>query len=483
MPGQSLTSKTNWSKFQQDIFDDVKNGEGNIIVLARSGSGKTSTLLEALRYIPSRQSILLVAFNKRIALELQERAPQYNNLDISTLHSFGYKICKAAIGKKLKFDPEKDFKIACKLLEPDKKSSKDKPNYEAIFELRRCVSLCKSLLVDTPSKIDLLMDEFNIQMAGYDRDNFISKVIQTLGECKKQINTISFDDMVWFPFIFGMDIPKYDWVVADEFQDVSKAQFHLIYNARRDSGRILTAGDDRQLLYRFRGIELNSLDLLEKKLNAKILPLPISYRCAKQIIYEAQKIVPDITYRPNAPEGEVIKIAEDQVIDLIKAGDFVISRTNAELIRLCFECWRNKIPANLKGKELGIGLTAIIKQSKKKTVPSFLEWLDAWEKEEKARLKAKNRSSNLLSDKIDCLRVLCDGQSNLEGVKETIKSLFDDKDKYSIVHLHTAHSSKGLQANRVFVLMKSFRFGTGQEEMNCIYVAKTRAQNSLYLVQ
>jgi ATP-dependent DNA helicase UvrD/PcrA len=479
-----LTSKDFvWSEYQKAIFSNVKEGKpgSHLIVQARAGSAKTTSLLQSLRYISPKDKTLIVAFNKKIATELQDRAPEYSNLTISTLHSLGYKIVREAMGKPVKFDPDKAFKIIKDCFAKDKKNEKEKDNYELIYEAKRTITLMKNLIVDTPTKIDELMDEYGVSSGDYDREEFIEKLIWILGECKKRFTSLDFDDMVWYPFVFNLTDPVYDRVLIDETQDLYKVSLNLALSSCKKNGRVFAYLDDRQTLYGFLGADTDCLITLQKKLNANILSLPISYRCGKKIIFKAQEIVPDITYNPANPnEGEVHKIEEDQIVDLIKPGDFLLSRTNAPLVSHCFSLWRNKIPANIKGKELGIGLSAVIKQSNKRTVSSFLDWLDLWQKEEIERLKAKKRDYNLVLDRVECLKVLCEGKTTIEEVKETMQELFDDKGK--AVELSSIHSIKGKESDNVFFLTSTMIFGTSIAEKNCEYVAITRARKNLYLV-
>lgn len=478
-----MKKKIVWSSFNKAIFEDVAHNNSHTLVIARAGCGKSSTLLEALKFIPPKKSILLLAFNTRVAEYLKEHAPEYKELNICTCHSFGYSIVRQELGKKVRFDPNKSFRIIKESLVNDKKTHGDKLNYEAIFEISRAMSLCQNLIIDTPRKIDELLDEFGIATAGYSREDFINRVIWGLSASKKETSSISFDEMIYFPFVHQLNLPQYDRVLIDEWQDLTPIQNWLAINSCKKDGRILGFCDDKQLLYSFRGVNLDSVDQLQKKLNATVLSLPISYRCSKKIIFEAQKIVPDITFAPDASDGEVYRITEDQVASLIRPGDILISRTNVELVRFYFELLRNKIPASLKGKELGIGLNAIIKHSKKKTVSGFLEWLEIYKNEEVQRLKTNHRDINPLLDKVACLRIICDGKKNIEEVKESITQLFDDREKRSLVKLGTIHYFKGDEADRVFFLTYTMRFGNNKAEDNARYVAITRAKQELYLVE
>ena len=63
------------SKYQQDFFDEVKSGTGNVLLSALAGAAKTTSIVEAIKYLPNDAKILFLAFNKSIANELTKRVP------------------------------------------------------------------------------------------------------------------------------------------------------------------------------------------------------------------------------------------------------------------------------------------------------------------------------------------------------------------------------------------------------------------------
>ena len=84
-------SKFQPSVYQQGIYDFITTGQGNAVVSAVAGSGKTTTLINALNLIPSELNVLFLAFNKSIAQELSERVPKgKTNIEVRTLHAYGY---------------------------------------------------------------------------------------------------------------------------------------------------------------------------------------------------------------------------------------------------------------------------------------------------------------------------------------------------------------------------------------------------------
>ena len=77
------------SNYQLAIIDFIRNGQGNLVVEASAGSGKTYTLMKCVEEIPGDKSILLSAFNRDIATVLKRKAKDMFNVNVSTLHGLG----------------------------------------------------------------------------------------------------------------------------------------------------------------------------------------------------------------------------------------------------------------------------------------------------------------------------------------------------------------------------------------------------------
>jgi DNA helicase-2/ATP-dependent DNA helicase PcrA len=472
--------KTIWSPYQQAIFADVADPNGgNTVVIARAGSGKTKSLVEAINHIPNKKAkILCCAFNKSIAVELEERINK-SYVDVRTLHSFGFSAIKTAFAKegiKVAIDPAKAMTLIKSTFEPGYKC------WEELFSLDKAVSLCKSNLVDTPKKVDALLDDYDITPVDLTRDEFVKRVVKVLALCRAKKDSVNFDDMIWFVPSYALPVPQYDFVFIDEGQDLSSSRAYVALSAISKTGRCFVLADDRQAIYGWAGADERSVPHLISKLNAKTLPLPLSYRCDKAIIKLAQSIVPDIQYCDTAGEGKVSYITEDQLVDKAKPGDFVISRTNAPLIKSCMQFIKNKIPANVYGRDIGANLKSLIKKSKKKDLKSFHKWLDGWRDEELARLREKNRSTDSVMDRYECLMMLSEDADSLSDIEKNIDTLFADKDGSNIVLHLSGHRSKGLEADNVFLLRKTFKPNVSEQEANVFYVAITRGRHSLTMV-
>lgn len=468
--------KRNWSKYQKDIFRDINGGKGHTVVIARAGSGKTSTIVEGFKYLPKGKKTLMVAFNKSIAEELKQRAPSY--VDVMTLHSLGFRAIKQSFGADVILENDKTHMLISTLI------GDDRDMWEVNQSIAKCVSLCKGFLVDTSAKIGDLIDKFGIEIFDYSREKFIELVIKTLGLCKAKKNVVDFDDMIWFPFVYRLNVGKFDVVFVDEAQDLNQAQIAMVLSACKMDGRIIAVGDPAQSIYQFRGADSEAIPNFINKLGAKTLPLSVTYRCPKKVVALAQEIVPDIEAAEDARDGVVEDVPAEQILKLVQPGDFVLSRTNAPLIKHCMALLRAGIPANIQGRDIGANLHYFIKKSKAKTIDAFTAYVTAWREQEVKRLMAEKKDPIATIDKAECLLNLCEGTLTIKDLKETIDKLFNDVDDSSKVIFSTTHKAKGLERDRVYVLANTYRKGSGvQEEDNLWYVAVTRSKKELYLVR
>lgn len=468
--------KHEWSSYQKAIFKDIAKGTDHTVVIARAGSGKTSTIVEGFKYIPKGKKTLMVAFNKSIADELKQRAASY--IEVMTLHSLGFRAIKQAFGEVV-LENRKCQMLVSSLI------GEDKEMWELNQSICKCVSLCKGCLIDTPKNIEDLIDKFGIETFDFTREEFIKYVIKTLSLCKSQKKVIDFDDMIWFPFVYNLNLGKFDVVFVDEAQDLNAAQIAMVYSTLKATGRAIAVGDPAQSIYQFRGADSEAIPNIIEKLKAKTLPLSVTYRCPKNIVALAQEIVPDIEAAANAEDGLVENMLAQDLFKKVKPGDFILSRTNAPLIKHCMALLKAGVPANIQGRDVGANLLYFIKKSKAKTINKFIEYVNDWRDLEIKRLLSEKKDTIVAEDKSECLLNLCEGALTIKDLKETIESLFNDVDDNKKVILSTTHKAKGLERDRVFMLVNTYRYGPGVtgEEANLYYVAVTRAKKELYLVR
>jgi superfamily I DNA/RNA helicase len=494
-----------WSDYQKAIFENVASGKGHTFVKALAGTGKTTTLEECFNRILPHEKAIAFAFNTDIAKELTNRikAKNLKFVEAKTLHSFGLSMYRMVYNK-VQIDKNKVMNLLYSRMGDEPESN------EIRMTIAKIVSLAKGQLSSTVDEIDEIIYRYGIEISPKDeplypvkksanalptaeealREYVITMVLAILDDCKKTPNVIDFDDMIWMPVVLNLSIKKHDRVFIDETQDLNKAQIELAIRSVKPNGRVLAVGDPHQAIYGFRGADFNAVPMIIEKLNATILPLSVTYRCAKSIVKEAQRFVPELEAASSSEEGQVAVIKFEEIFSKIKEGDFLISRTNAPLINLCLRFLKDGRRANILGRDIGASLAVLVKKMKAKSVVELTDRIEGWAIKEINSLLARKPPRDVLpvEDKRDCILALCEGADSVKEVLNRIEKLFSDTDESKIITLTSTHRSKGLERNNVFLIkntyMKPRKNSTAaqiQEEKNLYYVGVTRAKKNLYL--
>lgn len=472
-----LAVALNWSKYQKAIFEDAKSGTGHTAIQARAGAAKTTSLIESLNHMGT-SDIWLTSFMKKITDELKSKAPW--QVDVSTIHSYGFRAIKRAFGNDVKLDGQRVYKLLDQTVPQAYKEQR--------VELARAISKCKATLASEKEEIQSVIDRFDIDTSGV--NDFIPAVIRTLdmtAELVSRDKVVDFDDMVWLPSALELPTTKFARILADEQQDFSPAQSLLLQKAAKTGSRIIICGDPEQALFTFAGAEPGGFENLVRALEAKLLSLPICYRCPAEVVRLAQQFVSDIQPAPDAPAGVVAERSVDHMLSQADRGDFILSRTNAPLVDLCFKFLAEERPAVIIGREIGDGLVHLVQKAAKRgnnDLSTTLDFIDSWTQREIAGRRKRDPDANvaMLEDRQACLHVLARHVQTPNELISKIERLFTDKADESRITLATVHSAKGLERNRVWVLEDTLSPDEGGEEARICYVAYTRAKRELYRV-
>jgi len=487
----AMETERKWSDQQRAIFAHVEAGRGNLVVRARAGTGKTTTLTQAVKYAPKTAKVVVCAFNKRIQLELAKRVS--GNVEAKTLHSIGYAFIINAWGRVSANDSDavdRDrARDACGHNDPD----------EIVATVKKLASLHKNMapltydvneVVGIAQQFDCEPGDENVQ-AGWD----LERVARCAGKARDAAldrdaqGRISFDDMVFVAVANDLARPRYDLVVVDEAQDMNAAQLLLAKAIVKKSGRVIVVGDDKQAIYGFRGADADGIDRLKAELNADELGLTVTYRCGKKIVDVARTLVPDFSAHENNPAGIVDSIGYDSIFEQAKVGDFVLSRKNAPLMPLCLGFLKRGVRARIEGRDLGKMLQGIVTGFKAKSVPNYLEKVAAWGQKATKRASkigkeaARDAKLDEVRDQIEVLTAIAEGCVNVAEILVRCGTLFGDDtgEPRGHVVLSSVHKAKGLESRRVFILADTISTRS-VEESNIAYVAYTRAIEHLTLV-
>lgn len=490
------------SSYQAAIFDWILFGEGDAVVSAVAGSGKTTTLVQAAKLL--RDEALFLAFNKHITEELGRRLAG-TPMRAKTIHSIGMGCLTARLsgGARVQIDERKYRKIVRELVwrevvrqaGPDQQKATD-----ALFKVANFARLTLTPPSDSAA-LSAMMDHYNVECEPYLRPLVIAAVPSVLraGEqLAEREHLIDFTDMVWLPAVWHLQPPQTPWVFCDEAQDLNRAQLELVMRCRAPGGRMLFVGDPRQSIMGFAGADSDSFWNIQRRTGAKLLPLSICYRCPSSHLELAREIVPEIEARPDAPAGDLGDVLAGALADELRGGDMILCRLTAPLIRQCIELIQRRVPAKVRGRDIGKQLCDLARAVPLMTgytgFADFGQWLALYESDQIAKLQQREGTEGQvesLIDRAEAVRVCWQsfGAATLDELCAQIDALFDDGQPQ--VLLSTVHRAKGLENERVFILKpeklplvwpKQQPWQAEQED-NLRYVALTRAKQALYFVR
>ena len=277
----------------------VYDTEGQILVLAGAGSGKTRVLTHRIAYLLDEKgvdgyNILAITFTNKAAKEMVERVyniTERNDIWVSTFHSFCAKVLRYEI-EKLGYnsnfsiftasDSNRVISRILKGMELEEKDSKS---------IRAHISNVKNLGAD--------IDEYCLALASKN-----SEVIKEVYLCYerelKENNALDFDDLLLktvqlfkeFPEVRAKYQERFRYIHVDEFQDTNKIQMLLIRMLTFKHGNLFVVGDDDQSIYGWRGAEVGNI-LNFKKLypECRIYKLQQNYRSTQNILDCANKVI------------------------------------------------------------------------------------------------------------------------------------------------------------------------------------------------
>lgn len=137
--------------------------------------------------------------------------------------------------------------------------------------------------------------------AGKDvRSGLVARVYEAYQKRLQKAGAFDFDDLIYFTVCLLQDFPdvreyyqdRYRYILVDEYQDTSVAQFQLVYLLAGPERNVCVVGDDDQSIYRFRGATIENILNFEQHFpGAQLIRLEQNYRSTANILNAANCVI------------------------------------------------------------------------------------------------------------------------------------------------------------------------------------------------
>ena len=290
---------------QQRVIDTV---DGPVLVVAGAGTGKTATIVKRIEHILKDGyalpwQVLAITFTNKAAGELRERlintvGDGANDIWAQTFHSMCARMLRR-FGDRLGYSQHftiydtDDQKRVMKRVQKSLGIEDKFLNHRSILAE---ISHAKDSLISPEEYKATTVNDFRK-----------AKIAQCYIEYQKELkraDAMDFDDMIYNTValfkenedVLSLYQNQFKYVIVDEYQDTSYAQYVLTYLIAGGYHNICVVGDDDQSIYRFRGATIENIMRFKERYEnegLKVIQLELAenYRSMQNILDAANSVI------------------------------------------------------------------------------------------------------------------------------------------------------------------------------------------------
>lgn len=282
----------------------VECTEGPLLILAGAGSGKTTVLVNRVQHIIESGlalpwQVLAITFTNKAAGEIRERLIKAVGDDANSIWAFTFHSCCARILRR--FGERLGYSNHFTIYDTDDQKRVMKHCQKSLGLTDKIIHH-KSVLSEISSAKDSLIgvEEYRKFASNDYRKSKIADCYELYQKELLKSNAMDFDDIIFNTVkllqenddVRELYQKQFKYVMVDEYQDTSHAQYVLVSLLADGYRNICVVGDDDQSIYRFRGATIENILSFEKQYkNAAVIRLEQNYRSTQNILDGANAVI------------------------------------------------------------------------------------------------------------------------------------------------------------------------------------------------
>ena len=290
-------------KLNRQQEEAVRSVEGNVLLLAVPGSGKTTVLVARLGYAlyclgVAPENILTMTYTVAAAADMRKRFVSLFGEELSDRLAFRtingvcariirqYEQSRGTTAFELLSD---ESRIAAMLGDICRGVLNEYPADSDIKAIRTKITYVKNMCLK-PEEIEAL----NQEIKGF------PSIYRAYVDTMKRQRLMDYDDQLVYAYNILRRCPdilhslqsRYRYICVDEAQDTSKIQHMIIELLAGPEGNLFMVGDEDQSIYGFRAAYPRALaDFSRRRKNARVLLMEQNYRSTRQIVRAADRFI------------------------------------------------------------------------------------------------------------------------------------------------------------------------------------------------
>ncbi|KKU10706.1 MAG: hypothetical protein UX13_C0005G0019, partial [Candidatus Woesebacteria bacterium GW2011_GWB1_45_5] len=292
----------------------VKFGNGQLLVIAGAGTGKTTVITERIKHLilskkAKPDEILALTFTEKAAREMEERVDLglpygYTQMWMMTFHSFCDRILRRE-ALHIGLDPRYKLTTEAESIQVLRKNL-----FRLDLDYFRPLGNPTKFISGMLQHFSRLQDEdispkdylgwIKKSDPDYKKWRELAKGYKAYDEIKVKESLMDFGDLIVKTLKLFRDRPnilkeyqkQFKYILVDEFQDTNYAQNELVKLLTGKSGNITVVADDDQSIYRFRGAAVSNVIQFRKSFpKTQVVTLTKNYRNTQEILDRAYDLI------------------------------------------------------------------------------------------------------------------------------------------------------------------------------------------------